>query len=152
MTMIKLNLKGGFKKVQEGIRDLEITDVKVTPSGAPEKMILTMKDVEDGASLQNTYNFKSETSVWAMGMMLSVALGLEDGAEFDTKDAQQLVGKVLKCEVAHSEYNGNTYANVKKILEKVEKETTSASKEEDFKKIDEVLYGRSEINNEDDLD
>ena len=117
---IKLNLKGGFKTVKEGERALTITDAKVSPSGAPNKLTLTMVDTEDGARLQNTYNFNNDTSLWAMGMMLSVALGLEDGEEFDTKDCDKLKDITLLCEVKHSEYNGNTYANVKKVISRVD--------------------------------
>lgn len=149
MTMIKINLKGGFKIVTEGERTLEITDAKFTPSGAPERLVLSMKDVEDGATLQNTFNMKNETSLWAMGMMLNVALGLEDGDDFDTKnDVDKLKGIKLLCEVTHSEYNGRTYANVKKVISKVE--DTSNDTEDVIKAIDE-MYGRSALT-EDDLD
>lgn len=149
MTMIKLNLKGGFKTVKEGERTLEITEVKVTPSGAPEKIVLTMKDVEDGASLQNTFSLKNERSVWAMGMLLSIALDLKDGDSFDTNDVNQLIGIKLLCEVGHSEYNDRTYANVKKVIKRVDIEENNS--EVDFKAID-ALYGRSELSEEDDLD
>lgn len=117
---VKVNLNGNFKVVQEGERILEITDAKVTPSGKPEKLQLNMKDVEDGASLVNSYKFDNETSVWAMGMMLNAALGMEDGSEFDTKDVGKLIGIKLLCEVAHSEYNDKTYANIKKVISKVD--------------------------------
>lgn len=121
MAMIKINLKGGFKTVQEGERVLEITGAKVTPSGKPDKLVLNMKDVEDGASLVNSYNFNNDTSMWAMGVMLNVALDIEDGEEFDTdKDIDKLVGIKLLCEVSHSEYNGKTYANVRRVISKVD--------------------------------
>ena len=149
MTMIKINLKGGFKTVQEGERTLEITDAKFTPSGAPDRLVLSMKDVEDGASLQNTFNMKNETGLWAMGMMLNVALGLNDGDEFNSNDVGKLIGIKLVCEIAHSEYNGRTYANVKKIISKVEDDTTQKT-EDVIQAIDE-MYGRSALS-EDDLD
>lgn len=144
--MIKVNLKGGFKVVAEGERVLEITEAKFTPSGAPERLVLSMKDTEDGATLQNTFNMKNETGLWAMGMMLNVALGLEDGDDFNTNDVNKLIGVKLLCEVTHSEYNGRTYANVKRVISKVD-DTTG---EVDYKAIDE-MYGRSALN-EDDLD
>lgn len=146
MTRIKINLKGGFKTVQEGERVLEIVDAKVTPSGVPNKLVLSMKDVEDGATLQNTYNFNNSTSVWAMGMMLNVALGLEDGDDFDTNNVSQLIGIKLRCEIAHSEYNDKTYANVKKVIEKIYDNTEQMNSEE----IGEILYSRNDL--EDDLD
>ena len=146
MTRIKINLKGGFKTVQEGERVLEITEAKVTPSGAPNKLVLIMKDVEDGANLQNTYNFNNDTSVWAMGMMLNIALGLEDGDDFDTNNVSQLVGIKLRCEIAHAVYNDKTYANVKKVIERVYDNTEEMTSE----KIGEILYSRNDL--DDDLD
>ena len=120
MAMIKVNLKGGYKLVEEGERVLEITGAKATPSGKPDKISLNMKDVEDGATLVNSYNFNNDTSMWAMGVMLNIALGIEDGEEFDTRDLDKLVGVRLLCEVAHSEYNEKTYANVRRIISKVD--------------------------------
>lgn len=149
MTRIKINLKGGFKTVQEGERVLEITEAKVTPSGAPNKLVLVMKDVEDGANLQNTYNFTNDTSVWAMGMMLNVALGLQDGDYFDPKDnamIESLVGIKLRCEIVHAEYNDRTYANVKKVIERVYDDTEEMTSE----KVGEILYSRDDL--DDDLD
>lgn len=117
---IKVNLKGSFRLVPEGERKLRITEVKVTPSGKPNKMTLKMEDVEDGSSLMNSYNFDNETSLWAMGQMLNAALGTEDGDEFDTSNANDLVGIVLLCEVKHSEYNDKTYANIHKVISRVD--------------------------------
>lgn len=133
---IKLNLKGGFKTVKEGERVLKITEAKVSPSGAPNKLTLTMVDEEDGARLQNTYNFNNDTSVWAMGMMLSVALGLDDGEEFNTDNVNELVDIKLLCEVRHSEYNGNTYANVKKVIAKVDDDTTPTEEDKPMSRSD----------------
>lgn len=133
MAMIKVNLKGGYKLVDEGERVLEITGAKATPSGKPDKISLNMKDVETGATLVNSYKFDNDTSMWALGVMLNIALDIEDGGEFDTKDLKKLVGVRLLCEVAHSEYNEKTYANIKRIIEKVDapkvatKVVTSAS-------------------------
>lgn len=120
MAMIKVNLKGGFKIVQEGERVLEITGAKASPSGKPDKISLNMKDVEDGATLVNSYNFNNDISMWAMGVMLNIALGLEDGDDFDTKDLDKLIGIKLLCEVSHSEYNEKTYANVRRVISKVD--------------------------------
>lgn len=124
---IKVNLQGNFAIVKEGERVLEITDAKAVPSGKPEKLTLNMKDVEDGATLINNYNFNNNISLWAMGMMLNAALGMEDGAEFDTKNAKDLIGIKLLCEVEHSEYNEKTYANVKKVISRVDGETGEVS-------------------------
>jgi len=143
MAMIKLNLKREFKTVQEGERVLEITDAKATPSGKPDKVSLYMKDVEDGGTLINNYSFNNDISMWAMGIMLNTALGIEDGETFDTKDLNKLVGVRLLCEVAHSEWNGKTYANVKKIIEKVENPTSTKKEEKSAEEY---------ITSEDDLD
>lgn len=153
---IKLNLKGGFKTVQEGERVLEITKAECTPSGAPQKLVLNMKDVEDGASLINTYKFDNSTSVWAMGMMLNIALGLEDGATFNTKDAKELEGIKLLCVITHSEYNGKTYANVKRVISKVDETTGVVNEEPQVKKeemsTEELMdLTRSVLYNDDDL-
>lgn len=155
MATIKINLKNNYKTVQEGERILEVTGAKVTPSGKPNKLQLNMKDIEDGATLLNSYNFDNDTSVWAMGMMLSAALVLEDGDDFDTKDVEKLVGVKLKCEVTHSEYNDKVYANVRKVIERVDIDDSTGEVQDNselFKQIDETLYSRSAItNNEDDL-
>lgn len=150
MTMIKLNLNGGFKTVQEGERVLEITDAKVTPSGKPNKLTLNMKDVEDGATLINNYNFTNSTSLWIMGLMLNIALGLEDGDEFDTNDASKLIGIKLKCEVKHSEYNGKTFANIGRVIEKVEDSNTKVemSNTQLMNEIDK-MYGDKTISRSD---
>lgn len=151
--MIKLNLNNNYKTVQEGERVLEITGAKVTPSGKPNKLQLNMKDVEDGATLLNSYNFDNDTSVWAMGIMLSTALGLQDGDDFDTKDVEKLVGIKLLCEVTHSEYNDKTYANVRKVISKVDDANGVVEDNIDLKAIESVVteaYGRNAI--ADDLD
>lgn len=145
---IKVNLKSNFKIVQEGERTLEITEAKGVPSGAPTKLELLMKDVEDGASLRNSYNLENETGNWLAGMLVHIALNLDDGEELDPKDFKKLVGVKLLCEVAHSEYNDKTYANVKKIISRVE----DTSNSDLIKQIDETLYPREAIASEDDLD
>lgn len=119
--LIKVNLQGNFKTVQEGERCLKITKAELKPSGKPNKLTLHMQDIEDPqATLLNNYSFDNATSMWVMGQMLNIALGVEDGEEFDTKNIKSLEGVILRCEVAHSEYNGKTYANVKRVIEKVE--------------------------------
>jgi hypothetical protein len=152
MAMIKINLKNNYKTVQEGERVLEITDAKATPSGKPNKLQLNMRDVEDGATLINSYKFDNDTSVWAMGVMLNKALGLEDGDDFDTNNVSQLIGVKLLCEVTRSEYNGKTYANVRKVIEKVENATTNeVNTEIDVDFINNTLYSRSSLEETDDL-
>ena len=114
---IKVNLNGGYKTVQEGSRELEITKVEMTPSGRPTKLKLYMKDVEDGATLVNSYNLENETGEWLAGKMLAVALNLNDGDDFDLTptSSKELVGKHLQCTVEHTEFNGKTYANIRSV-------------------------------------
>lgn len=121
---IKMNLKGSFKLVPEGERVLTITKAECTPSGKPNKMKVTFQDV-DGGFINTQYNFDNSTSVWVMGKMLEIAIGMEDGDEFDTKtDTEKLVGKKLLCEVVHTkgtkinEETGEypTFANIKKTI------------------------------------
>lgn len=114
---IKVNLNGGYKTVQEGSRELEITKVEMTPSGRPTKLKLYMKDVEDGATLVNSYNLENETGEWLAGKMLATALNLNDGDDFDLTptSSKVLVGKHLQCTVEHTEYNGKVYANIRSV-------------------------------------
>lgn len=121
---IRMNLKGNFKLVPEGQRVLEITKAECTPSGKPNKMKVTFQDTE-GGFINTQYNFDNSTSVWVMGKMLEIAIGMEDGDEFDTKtDTPKLIGKKLLCEVKHTkgtklnEETGEypTFANISKTI------------------------------------
>lgn len=120
---ITMNLKGNFKLVEEGERVLTITKAECTPSGKPNKMKVTFQDV-DGGYINSQYNFDNDKSLFAMGKMLEVALGFEDGDEFDTKtDTEKLINKQLLCEVVHTQGtkpndDGElpTFANIKKVL------------------------------------
>lgn len=120
---ITMNLKGNFKLVEEGERVLTITKAECTPSGKPNKMKVTFQDT-DGGFINSQYNFDNDKSLFAMGKMLEVALGFEDGDEFDTKtDTPKLIGKTLLCEVVHTqgtkpndEGELPTFANIKKVL------------------------------------
>lgn len=128
--LVKVNLNNNYKIVKEGERILEITDAKVSPSGMPSKLTIIMKDIEDGAQLQNSYDFTNSTGAWLMGILLNLALGLGDGDDFNTDDCDKLIGVRLKCEVKHTESNGKTYANIARMLEKVESQGTEISNED----------------------
>lgn len=127
---IKMNLKSNFKIVPEGERVLKITKAECTPSGKPNKMKVTFQDT-DGGFINSQYNFDNDKSLFAMGKMLETALQFEDGDEFDTKtDPAKLVGKVLLCEVVHTqgtkpndEGELPTFANIKKTISLVEETT-----------------------------
>lgn len=120
---IKMNMKG-FKLVEEGERVLKITKAECTPSGKPDKLKVTFQDIKDGGMINSQYSFNNSGAVFAMSKLAEVALGLEDGDEFDTKiDTARLVGKELLCEVVHTQgtkpnNDGElpTFANVKKVI------------------------------------
>ena len=148
---IKMNLNGNFKLCPEGERVLTITKAECTPSGKPDKLKVTFQDSE-GGFVNSKYDFTNDKSVWAMGMMLSKALELEDGDEFDTKtDTPKLIGKKLLCEIVHTQgtkpnEDGElpTFANIKKVISLVNDVTGEVS---------EVKSARNMINDdEDDLD
>ena len=82
--MIKMNLKGNFKTVPEGERVLTITKAEVTPSGKPDKLKVTFQDSE-GGFINSQYRFDISGVLYQMSMLVSIALGLEDSDEFDTK-------------------------------------------------------------------
>lgn len=129
---IKMNLKGNFKLVPEGERVLEITKAECKPSGKPNALVVTFQDSEGGI-INNRYNFDTQGGLFSMVMLVSNALGLQDGDDFDTKlDTPKLVGKKLVCEVVHNEgtrpnENGEvpTFANVKKVISLATDEETS---------------------------
>lgn len=120
---IRMNMKG-FKLVEEGERVLKITKAECSPSGKPDKLKVTFQDVKDGGTINSQYNFNNSGAVFAMSKLAEVALGLEDGDEFDTKEhTAQLVGKELLCEVVHTKGTKPndkgelpTFANVKKVI------------------------------------
>jgi hypothetical protein len=130
--MIKMNLKGNFKTVPEGERVLTITKAEATPSGKPDKLKVTFQDSE-GGFINSQYKFDISGALYQMSMLVSTALGLEDGDEFDTKnDTPKLVGKKVLCEVIHVEgtrpnEDGElpVFANIKRILKLVKEESDS---------------------------
>lgn len=129
---IKMNLKNNFKLVPEGQRILEITKAECKPSGKPSYLSVTLQDSE-GGFITSRYNFDNQGALFSMGMLVSTALGLQDGDDFDTKlDTPKLVGKKLVCEVVHNQGtkpndNGEvpTFANVKKVISLATDEETS---------------------------
>ena len=139
---IKMNLNGNFKLCPEGERVLTITKAECTPSGKPDKLKVTFQDSE-GGFVNSKYDFTNDKSVWAMGMMLSKALELEDGDEFDTKlDTPKLVGKKLLCEIVHTQGtkpndDGElpTFANIKRVISLIDDETGEVTEEKSARNI-----------------
>lgn len=131
---IVYNLKS-FEPVPEGQRVLEITESKCSPSGKPQQLEVTFKDVETGRTLKSTYKFSISGAVMAMGFLCKTALHMEDAGEFDTTtDTPKLIGKRLLAEVTHT--IGSTpredgtypvFANVSKIISEVNTENASST-------------------------
>lgn len=123
---IKLNLKNNFKLVPEGERVLTITNAEFRPVGKPQELRVTFQDTE-GGTISTTYDMSNNTGSFIMGVLISTALGLQDGDDFDTKDVNKLIGKKLLCEVVHrngSKPNENgevpTFVNIKRIIKLVD--------------------------------
>lgn len=119
---IKLNLKNNFKLVPEGERILTITNAEFRPVGKPQELRVTFQDTE-GGTISTTYDMNNKTGLFIMGVLVSTALGLQDGDDFDTKDVDKLVNKKLLCEIVHRNgqqpnENGEvpTFANIKRII------------------------------------
>ena len=119
---IKLNLKNNFKLVPEGERILTITNAEFRPVGKPQELRVTFQDTE-GGTISTTYDMNNKTGLFIMGVLVSTALGLQDGDDFDTKDVDKLVNKKLLCEIVHRNgqqpnENGEvpTLANIKRII------------------------------------
>jgi hypothetical protein len=123
---IKLNLKNNYKIVPEGQRTLMITNAEFRPVGKPQELRVTFQDSE-GGTISTTYDMNNKTGLFIMGVLISTALGLQDGDDFETKDVEKLIGKKLLCEVVHrdgtkSNDNGEvpTFANIKRIIKLVD--------------------------------
>lgn len=119
---IKLNLKNNFKLVPEGERVLTITNAEFRPVGKPQELRVTFQDTE-GGTISTTYDMNNKTGLFIMGVLISTALGLQDGDDFDTKDVDKLVNKKLLCEIVHRNgqqpnKNGEvpTFVNIKRII------------------------------------
>lgn len=123
MAKIKFDL-ATFEPVPEGERTLEITKAECKPSGKPSAMHVSFKDVMTGRVLNNRYDFSNPGGLTAMAILCRIALGLADMDEFDTvTDTPKLAGKIVKCEVVHTEgtqprEDGSLpiFANIKKVI------------------------------------
>lgn len=131
MSIIKFNLDS-FEPVPEGIRMLEIVEAVAVPSGRPSKIDVTFKDIDTNRKLKNSYRFDNKGGLAALGFLCRTALSLPDMGEFDTADTKNLVGKILECEVVHTQgsqprEDGTfaTFANIKKVNSLVNNITTT---------------------------
>ena len=110
-----IKLVEGFKLVPEG-EDviLKIKDFAGKPKANPTVINVTFEH-KSGATLKNSYDLKKEGGLIAFSFLARAVLGngLTDFSV--SKNGPQMVGQVVSCEVTHTEYNGNTYANIKKV-------------------------------------
>ena len=126
--VVKFNLQN-FDPVPEGTRRMVITEAKATPSGKPSKIEITFKDIETGRTLKSNYNLQLNGGLMAFGFLCRTAFELKDMDEFDTNDVSKFVGRVLECEVVHTEgtqprEDGTfpVFANIKKVLRRLDVE------------------------------
>lgn len=153
--MIKYNLNT-YEPVPMGERVLQITDAKCVPSGKPQKLEITYKDVETGRTLKSSYSFNIPGALMAMGFLCKTVLKMEDSGEFDTiNDTPKLVGKKILAVIKHVE--GTTeredgtlpvFANIEKVISLIENTNINVN----INDLDVTVSGRSTIQVGDDLD
>lgn len=119
---INFNLQN-YEPVPEGIRVMTITKAKATPSGKPSKIETVFKDNATGRTIINNYGLDSNGGLMAFGFLCRVAFNMQDMDSFDTDNVSELVGKVVKCEVVHTEGTSPRedgtlpiFANIKKVV------------------------------------
>ena len=130
--VVKFNLSN-FEPVPEGTRIMTITEAKAVPSGKPSKIEMTFKDNETGRTIKNNYNLTLSGGLMAFGFLCRTAFELKDMDEFDTNDVGKFVGRVLECEVVHTEGTSPRedgtlpiFANIKKVVSLVSNNTETA--------------------------
>ena len=144
--VVKFNLQN-FDPVPEGTRRMVITEAKAIPSGKPSKIEITFKDIETGRTLKSNYNLQLNGGLMAFGFLCRTAFELKDMDEFDTNDVSKFVGRVLECEVVHTEGTQPVFANVKRVTRLV------STSQETTLKVDNVNTSpRASIPVGDDLD
>lgn len=134
MAKIKFDL-ANYEPVPEGERVLLITKAECKPSGKPNTMHVTFKDVATNSTILNRYDFTSNGGLTAMAIMCRIALNIPNAEEFDTvTDTPKLVGKKLLCEVVHNagtqpREDGTVpiFANIKRVISLVNDEPTATN-------------------------
>lgn len=120
--VVKFNLQN-FEPVPAGKRVMIITEAKAVPSGKPTKIELTFKDKETNKTIKNSYNLMLNGGLMAFGFLCRTVFELKDMQEFDTNDVSKFVGKVVECEIIHTEGTQEredgtlpTFANIKRVI------------------------------------
>ena len=148
---ISFNLEN-FTPIDEGERTLKITKAECKPSGKPTQAEVTFVEVTTNKTLKSRYDFNNQYGLMAFGFLCRTALGIPDMGEFETSDIGQLVGKVVVCEIAHTEgtqprEDGTfpVFANIKKVLRRLDVEapytgeTTTSSPRASIKSVGDDL-------------
>lgn len=91
---------------------------------------VNFKHEPSGATIKNKYDLKKDGGLVAFSILARCILGSDIETFSISKDLPKFVDKRILCEVEHTEYNGNTYANIKKT-KKVVTEEVAGQEEED---------------------
>lgn len=103
-----------FKLVPEGESVfLTIEKAVAKPKANPTLFEVTFKH-ESGAVINNKYDRTKEGGLIAFSILARCILGSNIEDFSISRDLPKFVGVTIECEVVHNEYNGNTYANIKK--------------------------------------
>lgn len=132
---IKLSNNTGFSIVPEGEQILEITKCVALPSGNPKFIEVEYKH-SNGGTIKSTFDLANEKGLTVFSILVSKLLGAN--TIFNTDDCKDLVNKKVKVEIAHTNVPSKkdpektlTFANIKKILDKVEESTISEDEDLD---------------------
>ena len=95
--------KGTFKRVPEGKQNLLITEVKLVPSGKPQKVEFNYLH-ENGATYKETFSFSHPVQASILGKRCDILYNgdMPEGTEINTDDLPSMfTGKLAVCEVVH---------------------------------------------------
>lgn len=118
-----IKLSEGFKLVPEG-EDvvLKVEKIEAKPKAKPSVIEAVFLHEETGAKINNKYDLNKEGGLLAFSFLARCVLGRDIENFSISKDLPKLKGVKIECEVIHQEYNGNTYANIKRTIALVEDE------------------------------
>lgn len=135
---MKIGLSTGFKLIPEGNQTLKIISAEVTPKAKPKQLELKFQH-QNGGTNERSYDWSKDIELFLMTLIVRFALG--DMDEFDTDNANELVGKYVEVLVEHTIKDSTkkagetvTFANVTRIIgpgkpwDKTETKTTKSNK------------------------
>ena len=110
-----IKLSEGFKLVPEGENiPLVIKKAEGKPKAKPQVIECTFEH-KSGATVNNKFDLKNDGAMRAFSVLARIILGADAETLSVSKDLPKFVGKTIACTVEHSDYNGNTYANIRKM-------------------------------------